>query len=54
MICGSYAAENIQKAFYENFPEWTSDMIDNMVDFYNSIDKNPIPDFVQERNFFIK
>ena len=43
LICGSFAAENIKKVFNENFPSWPDDILDKMVDFYNSIDKNPIP-----------
>ena len=43
----------MKKVFQENFPVWTKDIIDNLVDFYSSIDKNPIPDFEKERQFFI-
>ena len=43
----------MKKVFQENFPVWTKDIIDNLVDFYSSIDKNPIQDFEKERQFFI-
>lgn len=49
LICGSYASESIKKAFSEFYPIFDSSIINPSIDFYSSIDKNPVPNFEAER-----
>lgn len=54
IICTQLVAENLRNVFAECYPKWTQDNFNETTDFYSSIDKNPVPNFAKEREFFMK
>lgn len=55
-ICGPLAPIHLRIIFKEIWPIWNEHTINANIDFYSSIDKNPIPNFKEEfkylRNLF--
>jgi len=43
LISGVFAAGHLQNSFSQNFSAWNQETIEEQIDFYKSIDSNPVP-----------
>ncbi|KRX03433.1 Cyclic nucleotide-binding protein [Pseudocohnilembus persalinus] len=48
LICSPYYAEHLQQVFYSLYPTINQSDLNPVLEFYSSIDKNPIPQFNKE------
>jgi hypothetical protein len=48
LICNPLVPIHLRNIFKEAWPTWEENQINKDIDFYSSIDKNPIPNFAAE------